>query len=80
MSFTEDMDEIRESLGICFQHDVLFADLTVEEHLLLFAQIKGYSKAQQRAVAEMQIREVGLTEKRKVKSSELSGGMKRKLS
>ncbi|KAF1321194.1 Abc transporter a family member 1, partial [Globisporangium splendens] len=80
MSLNDDMDEIRESLGICFQHDVLFGQLTVEEHLLIFGQIKGYVNEELKAVVENQIREVGLTEKRHVKSSELSGGMKRKLS
>ncbi|ETL98845.1 hypothetical protein L917_04165 [Phytophthora nicotianae] len=80
MSITEDMDEIRESLGLCFQHDVLFEELTVEEHLLFFGRIKGYTKTELDAVITRQIREVGLTEKRHVKSTELSGGMKRKLS
>ncbi|POM60255.1 ABC Superfamily, partial [Phytophthora palmivora] len=80
MSITEDMDEIRESLGLCFQHDVLFEELTVEEHLLFFGRIKGYRKTELEAVITRQIREVGLTEKRHVKSTELSGGMKRKLS
>uniref|UniRef100_K3WP40 ABC transporter domain-containing protein n=1 Tax=Globisporangium ultimum (strain ATCC 200006 / CBS 805.95 / DAOM BR144) TaxID=431595 RepID=K3WP40_GLOUD len=80
MSLNDDMDDIRESLGICFQHDVLFGQLTVEEHLLIFGQIKGYVDEELKAVVENQIREVGLTEKRHVKSSELSGGMKRKLS
>ncbi|KAF4317459.1 hypothetical protein JM18_007589 [Phytophthora kernoviae] len=80
LSITEDMDEIRESLGLCFQHDVLFEELTVEEHLLFFGRIKGYTKQELEAVITRQIREVGLTEKRHVKSTELSGGMKRKLS
>ncbi|TMW64055.1 hypothetical protein Poli38472_014172 [Pythium oligandrum] len=80
LKLTEDMDEIRESLGICFQHDVLFADLTVEEHLIMFGRIKGYAGDELQQVVTRQITEVGLTEKRGVKSSELSGGMKRKLS
>lgn len=62
------------------QHDVLWGDLTVEEHLSLFAAFKGMdAKAIPAAVEEM-VREVGLTEKRKVASKNLSGGMKRKLS
>ncbi|RLN48979.1 hypothetical protein BBJ28_00019753, partial [Nothophytophthora sp. Chile5] len=80
MSVNEDMDEMRQSLGICFQHDVLFPELTVEEHLLFFGQIKGYADAELKEVAEKQIREVGLTEKRDSKPNDLSGGMKRKLS
>jgi ATP-binding cassette subfamily A (ABC1) protein 3 len=35
------MKRIRGHLGVCPQHDVLFADLTVQEHLELFAAFKG---------------------------------------
>eukprot|EP00644_Phytophthora_capsici_P017577 jgi/Phyca11/571405/estExt2_Genewise1.C_PHYCAscaffold_420119 len=80
MSVNEDMDELRQSLGICFQHDVLFPDLTVEEHLFFFGQIKGYADQELFSVADKQIRDVGLTEKRNSKPNDLSGGMKRKLS
>ena len=34
-------DELREALGICPQHDILYDRLTVQEHLKLFADIKG---------------------------------------
>ncbi|ETO60198.1 hypothetical protein F444_21574 [Phytophthora nicotianae P1976] len=80
LSLNEDMEEIRESLGICFQHDVLFEDLTVEEHLLVFGRVKGYRNEELQTLVDSQIRQVGLTEKRHVLSKELSGGMKRKLS
>ena len=36
-----EIDKIRECIGICPQHDVLFPELTVDEHLRLFASIKG---------------------------------------
>ncbi|KAG1703615.1 hypothetical protein DVH05_007559 [Phytophthora capsici] len=80
LSLNQDMEEIRESLGICFQHDVLFEDLTVKEHLLIFGRVKGYRNEELQALVDSQIRQVGLTEKRHVLSKELSGGMKRKLS
>ena len=35
------MESIRKSLGVCPQHDILFGDLTVREHLELFATFKG---------------------------------------
>ena len=35
------MDDIRNSLGICPQYNVLFDDLTVEEHLWFYAKLKG---------------------------------------
>lgn len=31
----------RRGLGVCLQQDVLLAGLTVQEHLLLFASLKG---------------------------------------
>ena len=80
LDVSRDMQEIRHNLGVCPQHDVLFADLTVEEHLTLFASFKGMPRAQIPAAVETMIAEVGLTEKRKVASKSLSGGMKRKLS
>jgi len=35
------VDEFRKILGICPQHDVLFPNLTVKEHLRLFCTFKG---------------------------------------
>ncbi|TMW59992.1 hypothetical protein Poli38472_000034 [Pythium oligandrum] len=80
LSIRKDMDEIRESLGICFQHDVLYPELTVEEHLQFYARIKGYSGTELNDEVTQKINEVGLSDKRKTISSSLSGGMKRKLS
>lgn len=37
----QDAAAARRSLGICPQQNVLFGSLTVEEHLLLYASIKG---------------------------------------
>ena len=37
----EQMDEIREFMGVCPQHDVLFEYLTPEEHLDIFYDFKG---------------------------------------
>lgn len=38
------MDELRKILGVCPQHDILYDDLTVREHLELFATFKGTLK------------------------------------
>jgi ABC-type multidrug transport system ATPase subunit len=35
----KDTDEIRESLGYCPQHDILFDNLTVHEHMYFFAKV-----------------------------------------
>lgn len=36
---SQDMVQIRKSLGLCPQHDVLFDNLTVAEHLYFYAQV-----------------------------------------
>uniref|UniRef100_A0A4W5QJ68 ABC transporter domain-containing protein n=1 Tax=Hucho hucho TaxID=62062 RepID=A0A4W5QJ68_9TELE len=36
----QDMALIRHSLGLCPQHDVLFDNLTVREHLLFYTQVR----------------------------------------
>jgi ABC-type multidrug transport system ATPase subunit len=78
------MQEIREDLGICLQHDCLFPLLTVKEHIRFFARIKGLYDSVSFEDAENSvdnsIRDVALFEKRNTFSKDLSGGMKRKLS
>jgi len=37
----EEMDEVREFMGVCPQHDVLFDYLTPREHLDIFYDFKG---------------------------------------
>jgi len=36
-----DIGRLRESLGVCPQHNVLFGELTVREHLEVFCTLKG---------------------------------------
>ncbi|XP_062578503.1 ATP-binding cassette sub-family A member 7-like [Saccostrea cucullata] len=75
-----EMDNIRKSLGMCPQHNVLFDGLTVEEHLWFFARLRGLENEEVKQEMEQMIKDVGLPHKRKELSSSLSGGMKRKLS
>ena len=80
MDIADSMPEIRKHLGVCPQHDILYPLLTVEEHLSLFAAFKGTPRSEVAAEVENMIQSVGLTEKRKAYSRNLSGGQKRKLS
>ena len=34
-----DIDKVRTSLGLCPQHNILFDDLTVREHLIFFTKV-----------------------------------------
>lgn len=80
MDLAEDMSEIRRSIGYCPQHDVLIPEMTVEEHLWLFAKIKGCNAKDIPGEVETMLESVGLLDKRKDYSVNLSGGQKRKLS
>ena len=41
LAITEDLDSIRNMLGVCPQHDVLWGNLTANEHMKLFGYLKG---------------------------------------
>jgi len=71
---------IRSDMGYCPQHDVLWPELTVAEHLRFFAAVKGLPVSEVEAAVDTALKMVGLTEKVNVQSSALSGGQKRKLS
>ncbi|XP_071943840.1 phospholipid-transporting ATPase ABCA3-like [Antedon mediterranea] len=76
-----EIEGVRTSLGLCPQHDVLFDDLTVQEHLEFFAKLKGLEDANEvKNEVNHYIEATGLSDKRNQLSKSLSGGMKRKLS
>ncbi|XP_028556093.1 ABC transporter A family member 1 [Dendrobium catenatum] len=79
-NITTDMDDIRKALGVCPQHDILFPELTVKEHLVMFAAIKGVDDHCLEVQVTEMINEVGLSDKVNSVVGSLSGGMKRKLS
>jgi ATP-binding cassette subfamily A (ABC1) protein 3 len=78
------MQKIRQNIGICLQHDCLFPNLTVREHVQFFSRLKGLYEEMSWKDAEAHVDEalqdVALSEKRNTRSKNLSGGMKRKLS
>uniref|UniRef100_A0A8B9LWW8 P-type phospholipid transporter n=1 Tax=Astyanax mexicanus TaxID=7994 RepID=A0A8B9LWW8_ASTMX len=75
-----DLSAIRQNLGMCPQHNVLFSMLTVEEHIWFYARLKGLSEEKVKAEMDQIVSDLGLPHKRKSKTSQLSGGMQRKLS
>ena len=71
------IDDARSTLGYCPQHNLLFDDLTVYEHLKFFSKLKqNYSETEIDEMLEL----TRLTEKKNSLAKTLSGGMKRKLS
>ena len=76
----DDLAGVRNEIGLCPQHNILWPELTCAEHLSFFAALKGVTgDEQQRAVDEM-LRGVDLLEKKEYPAGDLSGGQKRKLS
>ncbi|GFS56049.1 ATP-binding cassette sub-family A member 3 [Nephila pilipes] len=70
----------RRSLGVCPQHNVLYDTLTVEEHLKIYAAMKGVVWRNINEEVTRVLNIVKLAEQRAELSEDLSGGMKRKLS
>ncbi|KAJ3095887.1 hypothetical protein HDU97_006435 [Phlyctochytrium planicorne] len=79
-SIASDMNEIRHSLGVCPQHDILWDNLTVFQTLQVYAGIKGIPGSIKTQEIEKWLNIVGIPEKRNAKVMSLSGGQKRKVS
>uniref|UniRef100_A0A8C5L437 P-type phospholipid transporter n=2 Tax=Jaculus jaculus TaxID=51337 RepID=A0A8C5L437_JACJA len=74
------LNSIRQSLGMCPQHNILYHHLTVAEHILFYAQLKGRSWEEAQLETEAMLEDTGLHHKRNEEAQDLSGGMQRKLS
>ncbi|CAE8633225.1 unnamed protein product [Polarella glacialis] len=80
VSVRSDSIGVRRQLGVCLQHNALYENITVEEHLRLFCCLKSVPQKQVQSEVDALLRDTGLTPKRHAPSRALSGGMKRKLS
>ncbi|XP_035432453.1 phospholipid-transporting ATPase ABCA1 [Spodoptera frugiperda] len=69
----------RAHIGLCPQHNVLFNELTVREHLEFFARLKGFRGAELKSEIDTLIEKLELQDKRDYPSNGLSGGQKRRL-
>lgn len=77
---TKNPERARMRMGLCPQFDVLYDELTCEEHLRLFAVVKGCPPKRVEPEVTHVLDQLGLSFKRTVLSADLSGGMKRRLS
>ena len=74
------MSQVRNYMGVCPQHDVLFDMLTPEEHLDIFYDFKGGDPARKAEEILSLIVDVGLAPDKSKQAGRLSGGNRRKLS
>ena len=77
---TTRQDQVYHHVGVCPQHEILWPDLTCEEHLLFYARLKGVEHRDEKEVVTQCLEEVELMRERRKLSKELSGGQKRRLS
>lgn len=73
------IDGARQSLGLCPQHNVLFNEMTVAEHIEFFARLKGVERKNIASEIRHYVKILELEDKINSQSHTLSGGMKRKL-
>ncbi|KAJ8786558.1 hypothetical protein J1605_006047 [Eschrichtius robustus] len=81
---SQDMLQVRKSVGWCPKHDILFDNLTVAEHLYFYVQMSQWLKGLlcQKCPEEIKcvLHILSLQDKRDSQSRFLTGGMRRKLS
>ena len=76
----DNMDEFRQKLGICPQHDVLFDELNIREHLSMFGTFKGVDSDKLDEEVEQTMKDFQLTGMQDIIAKDLSAGQRRKLS
>lgn len=74
------LSETNRSIGVCPQFDILWGELSIEEHLLFYSRMKGVPADEEAQRVRESLEEVDLYERRQVQAGQLSGGMQRRLS
>ena len=64
---------VHANMGVCPQFDLLWPELTVEEHLLFYARLRGIPRKLERFVAEKAMKDVRLTQFANFSTRQLSG-------
>ena len=77
---SDNMDDFRRKLGICPQHDTLFEDLNVREHLEIFSTFKGVKSSQVQEEVNKTLSDFQITDIQYMLARNLSAGQRRKLS
>ncbi|XP_071965866.1 phospholipid-transporting ATPase ABCA1-like isoform X2 [Antedon mediterranea] len=75
----KDAKIIRGDLGFCPQHDALYDNLTVKEHLRMYGILKGVSESRIEEETKLMLETLEMTDMLNQLAKNLSGGMKRKL-
>ena len=77
---SNNMDKFRTKLGICPQHDTLFEDLNIREHLEIFSIFKGVKSSKVEHEVNRTLRDFQIENIQYMIARNLSAGQRRKLS
>jgi len=76
----DNLDKVRERMGMVFQHFYLFPHKNVLDNITIAPEnVKGISRAKAKAVARDLLERVGLPDKERAWPSQLSGGEKQRV-
>ncbi len=77
ISILSDKKYFIQNIGVCHQENILFNELTVDDHIYYTLKLKR--KIKNKDEIDFYIKDIGLEEKRKILCKNLSTGQKRKL-
>eukprot|EP01037_Dinobryon_pediforme_P029945 gene29945-33799_t len=78
-SISTERVKARRKLGIAMQQDIIWNDISVEDHLFIFGKIRGVHGQKLKDEVNLMIDSLGFQEKRASLAGTLSGGQKRRL-
>jgi ABC-type multidrug transport system ATPase subunit len=78
-SITSQRVQARRNLGIAMQQDIIWDDVSVRDHLMLFGRLRGLHRSKLRTAVQEMLESLGFPEKAYSLASQLSGGQKRRL-
>jgi len=73
-------ENVKKAVGSCPQHDILFDNYSIEEHLIFYGLLKGIHPLDVKDSIAATLKHVGLTGKKDEHVNRLSGGMRRRTS
>lgn len=83
-AYIQGIDIINESaeefIGLCPQHDILWDELTAEEHFLIYCSLRNINNVYYQEAVSYYLSEVNLLNQKDNPVENFSGGMKRRLS
>jgi ABC-type multidrug transport system ATPase subunit len=76
---SKETKHVYRNIGICPQFNILWDQITVREHLLFYARIKGFRGSEENAVIRECMEQVELLDEEDILAKNLSCGQKRRL-